>query len=75
MHGQKGWGGWQTRLGNKQESVFDRTWSGQVEDLIAAQAAVGRDEKFLELGEADNWSSLSVAEQIFDAVSLRSRYI
>ena len=46
----------------------------RVEDLIAAQAAVGRDEKFLELGEADNWSSLSVAEQIFDAVSLRSRY-
>lgn len=46
----------------------------RVEDLIAAQATVGRDEKFLELGEADNWSSLSVAEQIFDAVSLRSRY-
>lgn len=46
----------------------------RVEDLISAQATVGRDEKFLELGEADNWSSLSVAEQIFDAVSLRSRY-
>lgn len=46
----------------------------RVEDLIAAQATVARDEKYLELGEADNWSSLSVAEQIFDAVSLRSRY-
>ena len=47
---------------------------GRFEDGDVYMLPSIRDEKFLELGEADNWSSLSVAEQIFDAVSLRSRY-